>query len=59
MSPREYAFTSQIVVDSCGGCGGTWLDAGELVRIEAFFERERSENQSTVLAGLLARLGLR
>ncbi|TNE89430.1 MAG: hypothetical protein EP330_11245 [Deltaproteobacteria bacterium] len=60
MSPHEYAYASQIVVDGCGECGGTWLDVGELERIEDFFERERAEQpQGSVLAGLLQRLGLR
>ncbi|MCO4747253.1 MAG: zf-TFIIB domain-containing protein [Proteobacteria bacterium] len=59
MTPREYAYTSQIVVDRCGGCGGAWLDVGELELIEDFFDRERAENGPTMLARLLQRMGLR
>ena len=61
MSPHEYAYASQIVVDTCPECGGTWLDAGELERIEAFFQRQRAEARSrgSVLVELLRNLGIR
>lgn len=59
MSPREYAYASQIVVDRCGSCGGAWLDVGELELIENFFDRQRAESTSSVLMTLIQSLGLR
>jgi uncharacterized protein len=40
---REYAWSSQVLVDTCvDGCG-MWLDAGELEQLEVFFERQREK----------------
>ncbi|WP_409432109.1 zf-TFIIB domain-containing protein [Litorimonas sp. RW-G-Af-16] len=38
---REYGFASQIVIDNCPKGHGIWLDAGELQKLEQFFEREQ------------------
>lgn len=43
MDTREYAFCSQIVVDTCPDGCGMWLDAGELQALEKFFERSQAE----------------
>lgn len=61
MTPREYAYASQIVVDGCGSCGGAWLDVGELEKIENFFDRQRAQSAEgpSVLMSLLQTLGLR
>lgn len=49
----EYAYTSQVVVDKCPHGHGVWLDAGELLAIEQFFEEQRREaNQPTGLAAV-------
>ena len=43
---REYAWSSQVLVDTCvEGCG-LWLDAGELEQLEVFFERQRQRAKS-------------
>lgn len=41
MDTREYAYCSQIVVDTCPEGCGIWLDEGEVQAIEKFFERAR------------------
>lgn len=43
MARMEYARVSQVVVDVCPECRGVWLDAGELERLEMFFERIQAE----------------
>lgn len=30
----QYTSLDSLLVDRCGGCGGVWLDAGEVVRLE-------------------------
>ncbi|MBP7125843.1 zf-TFIIB domain-containing protein [Myxococcota bacterium] len=50
MNRREYGYCSQVMIDECT-CG-TWLDAGEIERLEVFFERNRSVHAP----GFLARL---
>ena len=37
---KEYAFSSQIMIDICPQGHGMWLDAGELSRLQAFYENE-------------------
>jgi Zn-finger nucleic acid-binding protein len=46
LAPREYAHCSQILIDLCPGCGGVWLDRGELEALEQFFTRERKEPEN-------------
>jgi Zn-finger nucleic acid-binding protein len=43
MENHEYAYCSQVMVDSCPHCGGIWLDEGEIMKLELFFERSRIE----------------
>lgn len=40
---KEHGYCSQIMVDVCPGCGGVWLDAGELAALEVFFERASAD----------------
>jgi Zn-finger nucleic acid-binding protein len=42
MVKREYAYSSNVRIDVCAPCLGTWLDGGEMKKIEIFFERTRS-----------------
>ncbi|WP_372895799.1 zf-TFIIB domain-containing protein [Stieleria sp.] len=46
LHPREYAYCSQILIDRCAECGGVWLDAGELVALEQFFEQAAAEEKA-------------
>lgn len=43
MMPANYAVDSGIIVDSCRGCGGNWLDSGELEKVQALLERWEDE----------------
>ncbi|HVU02902.1 MAG TPA: zf-TFIIB domain-containing protein [Polyangiaceae bacterium] len=43
MDTREYAYCSQIVIDTCPEGHGMWLDAGEIQALEKFFERSQAE----------------
>ncbi len=43
MENREYAYCSQVMIDSCPHCGGVWLEEGEIMKLELFFERSRLE----------------
>ena len=43
---KEYAYNSQIMIDSCPKGCGIWLDAGELEALEQFFERHQPEKVS-------------
>ena len=40
MAKKEYAFSSQVMVDQCPRGHGIWLDRHELSRLEKFFEDE-------------------
>lgn len=54
---REYAYTSQVLIDLCPRNHGIWLDAGELARLEQFFTRQRLEApEPTPLRELWARV---
>jgi len=46
MEKQEYGFCSEVLIDSCPGCGGIWLDHGELKEIMIFFERSKLETSS-------------
>jgi len=37
---KEYAFSSQVMIDSCPKGHGIWLDAGELSRLQMFYENQ-------------------
>jgi len=41
MESREYARSSQIMIDVCPKCHGIWLDKMELEALELFYERAR------------------
>jgi hypothetical protein len=59
MTAKEYAYCSQVVVDTCPEGHGIWLDAGEIQALEKFFERMRAEAkqaETTSLKGLWATL---
>jgi Zn-finger nucleic acid-binding protein len=43
METREYAYCSQIIVDTCPNGCGIWLDKGEIQALEIFFERAQAE----------------
>jgi Zn-finger nucleic acid-binding protein len=43
MSPRDYGFGSQIVIDTCEAGCGVWLDVGEVERIESFYEQSQTD----------------
>ncbi|GMQ91496.1 MAG: hypothetical protein BMS9Abin11_0805 [Gammaproteobacteria bacterium] len=45
MERKEYAYTSQIMIDKCPKCHGIWLDKGELEALEIFFEKSRLQAQ--------------
>ena len=49
---KEYAFTSQVIIDNCPNGHGMWLDKGELSRLEMFFENE--QDLSKILAEMEA-----
>jgi hypothetical protein len=46
LHPREYAYCSQILIDTCAACHGVWLDAGELQALEQFFEQAAADAQA-------------
>lgn len=41
---REYAYTSQILVDACPRGHGLWLNRGELEALESFFARQHDDS---------------
>ncbi len=43
MDTREYAYCSQIIIDTCPEGCGIWLDPGEIQALEKFFERSQAE----------------
>lgn len=48
MDTREYAYCSQIVVDTCPEGCGMWLDAGEIQALEKFFEKSQAEASEVI-----------
>ena len=44
METREYGYNSQVMIDACPDGCGVWLDNGELERLEAFYEKGRTDN---------------
>lgn len=53
---KEYAYTSQVYVDICPAGCGLWLDAGELVALEKFYERHHDRSRELGFKDLWARL---
>lgn len=43
LAKKEYAYNSQIQIDTCPKGCGIWLDAGELEALEQFYERQQPE----------------
>jgi uncharacterized protein len=43
MTPRDYGFGSQIVIDTCPAGCGVWLDVGEAERLQAFYEQSNTD----------------
>ena len=46
MERKEYAYSSQVMIDLCPHCHGIWLDKGEIRALEVFFEKSRMEARS-------------
>lgn len=53
METREYAYCSQVMINKCVGCGGIWLDGGEIEALEIFYEREKAGAKRVFLGSLL------
>ena len=53
LSRREYAYTSQVMIESCPRGHGLWLDEGELRRLEQFFARQQREAPKSLWATLM------
>jgi hypothetical protein len=60
MERREYAMTSQVLIDTCPRGHGMWLDGGELDEIERFYDEEKAEADRApgLVLGLLRLLGM-
>jgi len=58
MSKKEYAKSSQIIIDICPTCRGVWLDKGELQKLEIFFERSRIKSKDIKNGFLGSLIGL-
>jgi len=52
-SPRE-----EVEIDECPGCGGIWLDAGELERIRAQYDSREAREAAVNTQGTLATLSI-
>lgn len=50
MIAREYMYCSQVIVDVCPQGCGVWLDAGELQRLEVFFEQSHQATRQMAAA---------
>jgi Zn-finger nucleic acid-binding protein len=57
MMQHPFSPNDDVIVDECPGCGGIWLDAGELAGIRQRFatEAERAEAARASVGGLIAR----
>ena len=47
MMRHFFSVKKEVEVDECPGCGGIWLDAGELGRIRGLFKTEEERNKAT------------
>ena len=62
MMRHFFSVKKEVEVDECPGCGGFWLDAGELGKIRSLFDTEEERHRaaheyfSEVLGGELAAL---
>jgi Zn-finger nucleic acid-binding protein len=46
MMRHFFSVKKKVEVDECPGCGGFWLDAGELVKIRSLFNTEEERHQA-------------
>ncbi len=46
MMRHFFSVKKQVEVDECPGCGGFWLDAGELRKIRTLFDTEEQRHQA-------------
>ena len=46
MMRHFFSVKKEVEVDECPGCGGFWLDAGELVKIRSLFTTEEERHQA-------------
>jgi Zn-finger nucleic acid-binding protein len=47
MMRHFFSIKKQVEVDECPGCGGFWLDSGELGRIRSLFKNEQEKIKAT------------
>jgi len=47
MMRHFFSIKKDVEVDECPGCGGFWLDAGELGKIRSLFKTEEERNKAT------------
>lgn len=47
MMRHFFSVKKQVEVDECPGCGGFWLDAGELLKIRSLFDTEEERHRAT------------
>jgi Zn-finger nucleic acid-binding protein len=55
MTPRDYGFGSQIVIDACPADCGVWLDVGEIERLQAFYEQSNTDAEGVLPVGFWLR----
>jgi len=46
MMRHFFSVKKQVEVDECPGCGGFWLDAGELRKIRSLFDTEQQRHEA-------------
>ncbi len=46
MMRHFFSIKKEVEIDECPGCGGIWLDVGELARIRELFETEQQRHQA-------------
>jgi Zn-finger nucleic acid-binding protein len=46
MMRHFFSVKKQVVVDQCPGCGGYWLDAGELTQIRGLYDTEAEREKA-------------
>jgi Zn-finger nucleic acid-binding protein len=46
MMRHFFSVKKQVEVDECPGCGGIWLDAGELAKIRSLFKTEQEREKA-------------
>ena len=47
MMRHFYSFKKQVEVDECGGCGGFWLDHGELEKVRNLYDSPEEQEEDT------------